>query len=237
VQLTVVLPAYNEEGNVERAVREAAAAVQPLVDGFEIVAVDDVSRDGTVATLQRLVAEFGERLRVITHPVNQGYGVALRDGFQAARGALVFYTDSDNQFDLRELRDFLPLMSEYDAVLGYRLDRQDPALRKFTSRVFNTISSLAFGMRVRDLNCSFKLFQREAIQSLPLETTDFFIDTELVARLHQARFRYVQRGVRHYPCTAGHSSVRPGDVPRTPRSLVRIWRGLRAEPPPRTSLP
>lgn len=235
MQLSIVLPAYNEEGNIERAVREAAQAVAPLVDGFEVVAVDDGSRDGTAAALQRLQGELGERLRVVTHPVNQGYGVALRDGFQAARGALVFYTDSDNQFDLRELKDFLPLMAEHDAVLGYRVDRQDPAFRKFTSGVFNTISSLAFGMRVRDLNCSFKLFRREVIQSLPLETSDFFIDTELVARLHRAGFRYVQRGVRHYPRTAGHSTVRPGDVPRTLRSLVRIWRRLRASPSVSTS--
>jgi hypothetical protein len=142
----------------------------------------------------------------------------------------VFYTDSDNQFDIMELRDFLPLMGEWDALLGYRRDRQDPPLRLFTSRVFNDLTSLAFGMRIRDLNCSFKLFRREVLARLPLESSDFFIDAELVARLHRAGFRYRELPVTHYPRTAGRSTVRPGDVPRTLRSLARMWRRIRQVP-------
>lgn len=230
MDLSIVLPAYNEEGNIERAVRDASQAVAPLVAEHEVLVVDDGSRDGTASVLARLADEFGPRLRVLTQPTNFGYGVALRSGFQAARGALVFYTDSDNQFDLRELKDALPLMQGRDVVLGYRIDRQDPAFRKFTSGVFNTLASLAFGMRVRDLNCSFKLFRREVIQALPLQSTDFFIDTELVARLHRAGYRYVEHGVRHYPRTAGHSTVRASDVPRTLRSLARVWLELRRNP-------
>jgi glycosyltransferase involved in cell wall biosynthesis len=221
------MPAFNEEGNIEQAVRAACEAAAPLVRDYEVVVVDDGSRDGTAAILERLRAELGSRLRVVRHPENRGYGVALRHGFQAARGDLVFYTDSDNQFDLRELKDALPLMRDHDAVLGFRVDRQDPPLRKLVSGGFNTLASLAFGMSVRDLNCSFKLFRRERIQSLPLESDDFFVDTELVARIHRAGWRYVQRGVRHYPRRAGRSSVRPGDVPRTLVSLVRMWFRLR----------
>ena len=139
----------------------------------------------------------------------------------------------DNQFDLTELAGFLPLVAENDAVLGYRLDRQDPWLRRFVSGVFNALSSLAFGMRVRDLNCSFKLFRGDALRALPLESDDFFTDTELVARLHRAGWRYVQRGVRHYPRTAGRSTVRPSDVPRTLVSIARMWLRLRATGAPR----
>src|SRR5262245_28629621 len=176
------MPAFNEEGNIEQAVRAACEAAAPLVRDYEVVVVDDGSRDGTAAILGRLKEELGSRLRVVRHAVNRGYGVALRDGFQAARGDLVFYTDSDNQFDLRELKDALPLMRDHHVVLGYRVDRQDPLLRKLVSGGFNVLASLAFGMAVRDLNCSFKLFRREHIQSLPLESDDFFVDTELVAR-------------------------------------------------------
>lgn len=221
------MPAYNEQGNIERAVRSACEAAAPLVRDYEVVVVDDGSRDGTAALLARLQQELGPRLRVVSHPVNLGYGASLRDGFQAARGELVFYTDSDNQFDLRELKDALPLMKANDALFGFRLDRQDPLLRKLVSGVFNTLASLAFGMFVRDLNCSFKLFRRERIQSLPLESTDFFVDTELVARIHRARWRYVQRGVRHYPRREGRSTVRASDVPRTFVSLIRMWFRLR----------
>jgi glycosyltransferase involved in cell wall biosynthesis len=230
LELSIVLPAYNEEGNIERAVREADRAGASLVGSHEVLVVDDGSRDGTAERLERLGQELDGRLRVVRHPVNLGYGTALRDGFAAARGGLVFYTDSDNQFDVMELRGFLPLMAECDALLGYRRDRQDPPLRLFTSRVFNDLTSLAFGMRIRDLNCSFKLFRREVLARLPLESRDFFIDAELVARLHRAGFRYRELPVTHYPRTVGRSTVRPGDVPRTLRSLARMWRRIRQEP-------
>jgi len=196
------------------------------------VVVDDGSSDGTAGELDRLRHELVPRLRVLRHDTNLGYGAALRDGFRAARGDLVFYTDSDNQFDLRELKDALPLMRDHDAVLGYRIDRQDPPLRKLVSAGFNALASLAFGMKVRDLNCSFKLFRREGIQGLPLESDDFFVDTEMVARLHRAGWRYVQRGVHHYPRREGRSTVRPSDVPKTLVSLVHMWFRLRKQTGP-----
>jgi dolichol-phosphate mannosyltransferase len=229
--LSIVLPAYNEEGNIERVVREAAAAVTPLVASHEIVVVDDGSRDATADILARLTGEMGGGLRVVRHPVNEGYGAALRNGFRATTGELVFYTDSDNQFDLRELAGILPLMTDVDAVLGFRIDRQDPWLRKAVSGGFNRLSSAAFGMSVRDLNCSFKLFRGDLIRALPIDSTDFFVDTELVARIHRSGWRYVQRGVRHYPRAAGRSTVRASDVPRTLVSLARMWVRLRGERP------
>ena len=233
--LSIVLPAYNEEGNIERVVRDAVAAAGALVRDYEIVVVDDGSRDRTAEILAGLVAEVGPRLRVLRHTVNLGYGAALRDGFRATRGELVFYTDSDNQFDLRELASMLPLMNGCDAALGYRVDRQDAWMRKVVSGGFNRLSSLVFGMSVRDLNCSFKLFRGDLIRRLPIDSTDFFVDTEMVARLHRSGCRYVQRGVRHLPRTAGRSSVRPSDVPRTLISLARMWMRLRTPGPHRSA--
>jgi glycosyltransferase involved in cell wall biosynthesis len=224
------MPAFNEEANVDRAVGSAAKAAASLVSDWEVVVVDDGSRDGTAERLEALTPVHGERLRILRHGTNLGYGAALRAGFQASRGDWVFYTDSDNQFDLQELKDFVPLLEENDAVLGYRIDRKDPALRRFTSTVFNSLSSFVFGMSVRDLNCSFKLFKGSVLRGLPLESADFFIDTEMVARLHQGGFRYVQRGVHHYPRLAGHSTVRMSDVPKTLASLARMRRRLRAAP-------
>ena len=226
-RLSIVLPAFNEEGSIELAVRQALAAARLITLHHEVVVVNDGSRDGTSRILKDLETELGGRLLVVNHAVNLGYGVALRDGFRATRGEVVFYTDSDNQFDVRELKDLMPLMEDHDVVLGYRLDRQDPWLRKFVSGGFNRLSSLAFGMSVRDLNCSFKVFRGDLIRSLPLEATDFFIDTELVARIHRGGYRYVQRGVRHYPRTAGRSTVRASDVPRTLVSLAHMWVRLR----------
>jgi dolichol-phosphate mannosyltransferase len=191
--------------------------------------VDDGSRDATAERLAALGTELGAGLRVIRHETNKGYGAALRAGFNAAQGDLVFYTDSDNQFDLSELAGFLPLMSEWDAVLGYRIDRKDARPRLLTSWVFNRISCAVFGVRVRDLNCSFKLFRREVLQSLPLASDDFFIDTELVVRLHRAGYRYMERGVKHLPRLAGRSTVRPSDIPRTLAAVARMRATLSSE--------
>lgn len=227
--LTIVLPAYNEQDNIQQAVRAATRAAAGLVAEHEIVVVDDGSRDATPERLRALEAELGGRLRVLRHAVNRGYGAALRAGFAAARGDLVFYTDSDNQFDLGQLGSALPLMADHDAVLGYRLHRRDPFTRICTSAVFNRLTCLVLGMRVRDLNCSFKLVRREILQALPLESDDFFIDAELVARLHRAGGCYTQMPVRHFPRTAGRSSVRASDVPRTLRSLARMRARLREQ--------
>jgi glycosyltransferase involved in cell wall biosynthesis len=234
--LSVILPAYNEEGNIERAVRSSAEAVGPLVEDHEIVAVDDGSRDRTPSILARLKEEMGDRLAIVTHPTNLGYGTALRAGFDAARGRLVFYTDADNQFDLRELADFLPMMEEYDAVLGYRVGRQDGSFRLMVSNGYNALASFAFGMSVRDLNCSFKLFRREALTSLHLEEDHFFIDTEIVVQLHRAGYRYTQKGVRHYPRIAGKSTVKFSDVPFTFAALLKLWVKLRLMTPAKTKL-
>lgn len=225
--LSVVLPAFNEAGNIERAVRSSAQAIAPLVDDYELVVVDDGSRDETPTILSRLGDELGDRLQVVTHPTNLGYGIALRAGFDRARGRLIFYTDADNQFDLRELEGFLPAMESVDAVLGYRVGRQDGAFRLMVSNGYNALASIAFGMDVRDLNCSFKLFRREALTSLHLEEDHFFIDTEIVVQLHRAGYRYSQIGVRHYPRTAGSSTVSPSDVPRTFFALLKLWARLR----------
>jgi glycosyltransferase involved in cell wall biosynthesis len=227
--LSLVLPAYNEAGNIERAVRDAAAAGAGA-GTYEIIVVDDGSRDETAARLAPLEAELGSNLRVVRHERNRGYGAALRTGFATAAGDLVFYTDSDNQFDLSELSGFLPLMKEWDAVLGYRIDRKDARRRLLTSWVFNRLSCSVFGLSVRDLNCSFKLFRREVLAALPLVSDDFFIDTEMVVRLHRAGFRYMERGVRHLPRLAGRSTVRLSDIPRTLRAVARMRSTLESEP-------
>jgi glycosyltransferase involved in cell wall biosynthesis len=227
-RLSLVLPAYNEEGNIERAVR-AAAAAGARAGSYEVVVVDDGSRDATGERLAALKAEMGPCLRVVRHDTNRGYGAALRDGFAAAEGDFVFYTDSDNQFDLSELEGILPLMGEWDAVLGYRIARQDARRRLMTSWVFNHLACVVFGLTVRDLNCSFKLFRRDVLRSLPLASDDFFIDTELVVRLHRGGWRYVERGVTHLPRTAGRSTVRLSDVPRTLAAIVRLRRALLSE--------
>ena len=223
--LSIVLPAYNEEANVRGAVEAARIAADELLQPYEIIVVDDGSADRTA----EIVAEMNQddsRIRLVSFPENRGYGAALRAGFRAARGDLVFYTDADLQFDIRELRYFLPLMNAADVAVGFRVYRYDAVLRCVLSWMYNRLVRLLFRVRVRDVDCSFKLMRRGVLERIDLETTDFFIDTEILAKARKWNFRIVEKGVRHYPRVAGQSTVRPGDVPRTLRTVGRMWTRL-----------
>lgn len=222
--LSVVLPAYNEEGNIATAVNRALTVLPALARQFEVIVVNDGSRDRTGEVAQALAREHYPRVRLLHHVWNRGYGAALRTGFGHARHPLVFFTDSDNQFDLAELERFLPLMARYDLVTGFRIRRDDPALRLAVSWLYNRLVNVLFQLKVRDVNCAFKLFRRETLEATTLECDNFFASTELLAKARRANFRIAEQGVRHYPRLAGRTTVRPGDVPRTWREVFRMWR-------------
>lgn len=229
-ELTLVLPAFNERESIGPCVSRALEVLPGLVSDFEIVVVDDGSADGTSDVLRPLLDEHHPRLRVLRHERNAGYGAALRTGFAAANGALVFYTDSDNQFDIAELAGLIPLLDEADVAVGFRVYRFDPVIRIFLSWGYNVLVRLLFRVRVHDVDCSFKLFRREVIDSFTLGSTDFFVDTELLARSRKAGFVIVEKGVRHYPRRAGATTVRPSDVPRTLLTVARMWRDIHFGP-------
>ena len=220
--ITVVLPAYNEEESIGEAVSQCLAYLTEAFADFEILVVDDGSADDTAGIVERL-AEGGDRVRLIRHEINRGYGRALATGFEAARGELVFFTDSDCQFDIRELSDFMPLMDRYDAVFGFRVYRYDSVSRCLLSWIYNRLVRVLFGVKTRDVDCAFKLFSRRVVDRLVIECDDFFVDTEMVARTAKMGARIVEKGVRHYPRRHGHTTVRPGHIPRTLLTVARMW--------------
>lgn len=220
--LSIVLPAYNEEDNIEGAIEEACKVAALAAPAWEVIVVDDGSRDTTAQRVAR-ISKGKPAVHLIRFPENRGYGAALRAGFHAARGDLIFYTDSDRQFDLSELRYFLPVMDRTDVAIGFRVYRYDPVLRCLLSWVYNRLVSVVFRARVRDVDCSFKLFRREVLEAIDLETRDFFIDTEMVAKARKWNFRILQKGVKHFPRRAGESSVRASHIPRTLRTVARMW--------------
>jgi dolichol-phosphate mannosyltransferase len=220
--ISVVLPAFNEEDNIQRAVGECLAFLPTRFRDYEVIVVDDGSRDGTAEAVSRLQASE-PKLKLLRHPTNLGYGRAIATGFAAARSELVFYTDSDCQFDVREIADLMPLLAQADAVLGFRVYRYDSVLRCILSWVYNRLVRVLFLIRVRDVDCAFKLFRREVVERMPLESNDFFVDTEMVARLARMKARVVEKGVRHYPRTAGHTTVRASHIPRTLWTVGRMW--------------
>jgi glycosyltransferase involved in cell wall biosynthesis len=213
--LSVVLPAYNEQENIAQAVGRALEVLPALATQWEVIIVDDGSRDETATVASSLVAEHYPQVRLLRHPVNQGYGAALRSGFLRARHDLVFYTDSDNQFDIGELRYALPMMRDADVLIGFRVYRYDDPIRVFMSWAYNRLVRILFRVRVRDVDCAFKIFRREVTDKIFIETDNFFVDTELVAKARKWNFRIVEKGVRHYPRSAGETTVSSSDIPRT----------------------
>ncbi|MEZ5965549.1 MAG: glycosyltransferase family 2 protein [Planctomycetota bacterium] len=226
--LSVVLPAYNEEENIEKQTRACLDFLREHFADYEVVVVNDGSRDRTGEIVARLMAE-DSHVKTVVHPTNYGYGRALADGFKAARCDLVFYTDSDNQFDVRELKESMPLVKGpdnpggADAVFGFRVYRYDSVLRCMLSWGYNRLVRVLFRVKVRDVDCAFKLFTREVNERLTIESTDFFVDTEMVARIARMRVKTVEQGVRHYPRTAGSTTVRAGHIPKTLWTVARMW--------------
>ena len=221
--LSVILPAFNEESNVGPMVDAALEVLPSLADDYEVLIVDDGSRDATGSVARDLVDRHYPAVRLLAHQGNRGYGVAIRTGFQHSRGGLVFYTDADRQFDISELAYFLPLAAENDLVIGFRVYRYDTMVRSMVSWVYNRLVGVLFRVGVRDVDCAFKLIRREVVDKLPLQSDDFFIDTEIVACSRRWNFRIAQKGVRHYPRVAGETTVAISDVSRTLRTVARMW--------------
>ena len=222
----MILPAYNEEANIGPTIESALEVLPSVADQYEVIVVDDGSRDSTSTVARDWVDRHYPAVRLLVHNANHGYGAAIRTGLQHAGLDLVFYTDADRQFDIAELAYFLPYAEYNDLVIGFRVYRYDSVLRSIVSWVYNRIVSVLFRVRVRDVDCSFKLMRSEVTDKLALEADDFFVDTEIVARARKWNFRIEQKGVRHYPRIAGETSVRPSDVWRTLRTIAHMWRRI-----------
>lgn len=205
LSLTVFFPCYNEEANVERTTQAALKACRRIADDFEIIIVNDGSKDGTGPLADRLAADHPE-VRAVHNNPNLGYGGALQRGYREATKDWVFYTDGDGQFDFEEIDKLLPLLEEYDAVSAYRLDRQDSFVRKVNAFCWTVLVNLVFGMRVRDIDCAFKVFPRELFSRIEMKSMGALIDAEVLARAKRLGYRIGQTGVHHYPRTVGEQS-------------------------------
>ena len=169
--LSVILPAFNEEANIQRTVESARKILPSLATEWEIIVVDDGSRDGTSAISDDLAARHAN-VRAIHHPSNRGYGAALKSGILVARHELIFFTDSDGQFDLHELEQLIRSSDGYDIVMGYRAKRRDPLHRLINAWGWNLLVRLVLGLRVRDIDCAFKLFQRSVFDRIQIRSVE-----------------------------------------------------------------
>lgn len=228
--LSFVLPCFDEEPNVAAAVAAATEAGERVARRCEVLVVDDGSRDRTAAVAARLAAR-DRRVRLLSHGRNRGYGAAVRTGLRAARMPWLFLTDADLQFDLRELDGFVPPPAGVDLLIGWRIDRRDPLVRRANAAAWNWLVRHAFALDVRDVDCAFKLMRRDVVERLDLACDGAAISAELLVKARAAGARVEQRGVHHLPRTAGHQSgARPRVVAAAFRELSALHRSCGAAP-------
>jgi glycosyltransferase involved in cell wall biosynthesis len=230
-RLSYFFPAHNEEANLAGLVEEALATLPSLADTFEIIAVNDGSRDRTAAIADELAAAHPDVVRAVHHPTNLGYGAALRSGLAAARYELVAFTDGDRQFqvqDLGRLTARLRGADNPDVVVGFRIKRADPLIRTIYARLYRLANRIFFGLTVTDVDCACKLFRREALEGLRVESGGAFFSAELLIKLRAAGRSVAEVGVPHYPRTAGSpTGAKPSVVFRAVKDFwllrLRMW--------------
>jgi len=223
--LSVFFPAYNDAPSLPPLIARTFEVLEAHVADYEVIVVNDGSRDATAQVLETLRVSYAPRLRVITHPRNLGYGGALRSGFQAATREFVFYTDGDGQYDTGELPSMLALAGPGTGLVnGYRLERNDPRHRIWIGRVYNFCARLMFRIRIRDIDCDYRLIRRELLDRIRLTSTSGTICVELVRKLELSGCPIVETGVHHYPRRHGCSQFfRVRSLALTLVQLLRLW--------------
>ena len=225
--LSVFFPAYNDSGTIASLVITALHSAAKLTPDHEVIVVNDGSSDGTQQIVEELARVY-PKVRIITHPANRGYGGALRSGFAGATKDLVFYTDGDAQYDPSEMELLWRAMAPgVDLANGYKISRSDPVHRIFIGRVYHHIVRLLFGLKVRDVDCDFRMMRRSIFDRVHLEKNSGVICLEMMKKIQDAGFTIVEVPVHHYHRAYGKSqffNVRR--VVRTGIDVMKLWHAL-----------
>ncbi|HBE90437.1 MAG: hypothetical protein A3E37_02700 [Candidatus Andersenbacteria bacterium RIFCSPHIGHO2_12_FULL_46_9] len=222
--LSVFFPAYFDEGNIGKVVTSTVKVLEKLgLDDYEIVIVEDGSPDKTAEVADELARRYN-KVRVVHHPENLGYGATLNDGFKSARYDWVFYTDGDDQFDVNELPKLIEQLSQADLAVGYRIKKQYSAFRRFTSWCYNWQVRLMFNLDVKDVNCAFKLVPHHLLDQISISSKHGFIDAEILLQACRRGYKIAQVGVTHRPRVSGVSkAAHPRVVLGTIYETWRFW--------------
>jgi glycosyltransferase involved in cell wall biosynthesis len=221
--LSVFFPAYNDAGTIASLVITAVTVAATLTDDYEVIVVNDGSKDDTRKILDELARIYPEHVRVVHHEKNRGYGGALRSGFAAARKDFVFYTDGDGQYDPAEMTALWSKMSDQvDWVNGWKISRSDPAHRIVIGRLYHHFVKLLFGLKVRDVDCDFRLMRRRIFDVVRLEKDSGVICLEMMKKFQDAGFRVAEHPVHHYHRAHGRSQF--FNFPRIFRTLVDVMK-------------
>jgi glycosyltransferase involved in cell wall biosynthesis len=225
--LSVFFPAYNDSGTIASLVIRALQTASTLTPNHEVIVVNDGSTDATAQILDAL-AQVYPALRVVTHEGNRGYGGALRTGFATASKDVIFYTDGDAQYDPAEMELLWQRMAPgVDLVNGYKISRSDPWHRIFIGRLYHYIVKIMFGLRVRDVDCDFRMMRRSIFNKVRLEKNSGVICLEMMKKIQDAGFAIVEVPVHHYHRAYGRSQF--FNFPRIYRTGIdvgKLWFAL-----------
>lgn len=229
---SLVLPAHNEAENIEPVVRRALEVLPDYFESFEVIVVNDGSRDQTGDIIERLAREDAH-VRAVHHKKNRGYGGALTSGFNASTGDHVMFMDADRQFDIADIERLYPFIPSHEIVAGFRMMRQDELHRRVFAEIFNLVVRVLFGVHLRDIDCAFKIFDGDLIRSLQLSSPGALINTEIQAKARRQGARLQQVGVRHFPRIAGEATGgNPRVIARAMMETVVLWWKMRTYQPP-----
>ena len=229
--LSVVLPAFNEAENIRESIRRSLNVCERLGLDFEVIVVDDGSRDST-ATLVQDAALENPRVRIVSHITNRGYGAALKSGILSSTKEYIFFTDADLQFDLEELEELLKDGLNYDIIAGYRVKRSDPFGRRLNAWAWGRLVGLLFHLEIRDVDCAFKLFHRTVFDRIPIHSVGAFVNTEILVRARAHGFSLKEVPVSHFPRHAGRQTGADMKVIlKAFRELGRLHADLKSDPP------
>jgi glycosyltransferase involved in cell wall biosynthesis len=227
-ELSVFFPCYNEEKNILNTFHQALSVIKEITPKWEILFIDDGSKDHTAQVLEKIHQQYPKNTKIITHHPNRGYGAAFKSGFYNAQYEWIAFTDADGQFDFSEIKNFISVQKQTraDLVIGYYLSRQVSQSVILTSKIWELIVFVLFGLKVTDIDCGFKLVNKKVIDTIPKLEAErgAFISSEFLIKAKRSGFKITEIGVHHYPRTEGQATGRNLKVIiKSFTDLFRLW--------------
>lgn len=225
MRISVVLPIYNEEAVLKKSLEDVMEKMKRLVPTFEVLAVDDGSKDKTSAILNDFKKKY-KNVSIVTHVKNKGYGAVIKSGVKYAKYEWIFFTDADLQFNVLELKKFLPFAKQNEFVIGFRKRRAEGARRRIISHTYNRIIRMLFGFSIKDVDCAFKLMKKSSLQKIKLQSNSFFVSCELMVKAAKKKYTIKELPVQHYKRAKGESKVTPAKVVKTINDLFSLYKTI-----------